>query len=261
MTDQVPTADTSTGWLGLEGRKALVAGAGGLGAAAALSLAAAGADVVLVDLSQERVDAVTAARVVSGSITGTVADLSTPAQCRMAVQKAASDLGGLDAFVHAVGQNDRRPILELGDDDWDRLIRTNLSTAYWTGQEAGRLMCAAGYGRLVFISSVSGLLAHANHSIYAASKAGMNQLVRAMAREWSAFGVEANTVAPGYVETELTRDHLAKDDTRARLESQVPAGRLGVPQEVANAITFLASPRAAFITGQVLYVDGGRTLV
>lgn len=258
----IPTPATrATAWLGLEGKKALVMGAGGLGSATAASLVEAGARVVLVDISRERLDAVTSAFEPPGTVTGLVADLGTAPQCRSVVREAAAGLGGLDVFVHAVGQNDRRPILELGDDDWERLLRVNLSTAYWAGQEAGRLMCASGCGRLVFISSVSGLLAHADHSIYATSKAGMNQLVKAMAREWSGSGVEANAVAPGYVETELTRDHLAKDGHRAALEAQVPAGRLGVPSEVANAITFLASPRASFITGQVLYIDGGRTLV
>jgi gluconate 5-dehydrogenase len=180
---------------------------------------------------------------------------------REAVRTAAGLLGGLDVFVHAIGQNDRRPILELGDSEWDQLMRTNLSTAYWSGQEAGRLMCQAGGGRIVFISSVSGLLAHSDHSIYAASKGGLNQLMKVMAREWAASGVEVNAVAPGYVETDLTRQHLDKDGVREHLESQVPAGRLGTPAEVANAVTFLASPKARFMTGQILYVDGGRTLV
>lgn len=251
-------------WLGLKGSRTIVIGAGGLGAAVVKALSSAGACVAVIDRDPDRLNLV--ATEVRDEFFGTdviqvAADLSTPEACRMAINAAVEQLGGLDGYVHAVGVNDRRPILELGDEDWDRLMTVNLSTAYWSAQEAGRIMCASGYGRLVFISSVSGLLAHADHSIYATSKAGLNQLMRAMAREWSAAGVEVNAVAPGYVETELTSAHLAKAGVRAALESQVPAGRLGAPEEVANAITFLLSRRSSFITGQVLYVDGGRTLV
>jgi NAD(P)-dependent dehydrogenase (short-subunit alcohol dehydrogenase family) len=122
-------------------------------------------------------------------------------------------------------------------------------------------MVGAGYGRMTFVSSVSGLLAHADHAPYAATKGGLNQLIRVMAREWAMHGVTVNAVAPGYIETGLTKDHLDKDGNRATLASMVPAGRLGVPGEVADAVTFLSSDRARFITGQVLYVDGGRVLV
>jgi NAD(P)-dependent dehydrogenase (short-subunit alcohol dehydrogenase family) len=122
-------------------------------------------------------------------------------------------------------------------------------------------MCAAGYGRMIFLSSVSGLLAHADHGPYAATKGGLNQLVRVMAREWAPAGVTVNAVAPGYTQTDLTRDYLGRPGVREELTSLVPAGRLGTPADVADAVAFLASDRAAFITGHVLYVDGGRTLV
>jgi gluconate 5-dehydrogenase len=114
---------------------------------------------------------------------------------------------------------------------------------------------------MVFVSSVSGLLAHPHHAPYAAAKGGMNQMFRVMAREWARYGVTVNAVAPGYIETNLTRGYLDKDNNRESLESLVPAERLGRPEEVADAITFLASDRARFITGETLYVDGGRTLV
>jgi len=160
-----------------------------------------------------------------------------------------------------VGRNVRTSVLELGDDDWRQIVELNLSTAYWLGREVGRGMVDAGYGRMVFLSSVSGLLAHSRHAPYAATKGGLNQLVRVMAREWAPRGVTVNAVAPGYIETDLTRAHLDTDGHRQELESLVPTGRLGMPHEVADAVTFLASDRAAFITGHILYVDGGRVLV
>jgi len=249
-------------WLALTGRPALVVGAGGLGGASAVSLAAQGARVALADLDEGKLDAIARqAKEAGGSIETIPADLRDPGRCRQMVDEAAARIGVPQVFLHAVGRNVRRPVLDLTDADWQQLMELNLSTAYWLGQHVGRLMVGAGYGRMVFVSSVSGLLAHADHAPYAATKGGLNQLVRVMAREWAARGVTVNAIAPGYIETDLTKDHLDKNGNRAALERLVPAQRLGVPEEVADAVTFLASDRARFITGQVLYVDGGRVLV
>jgi gluconate 5-dehydrogenase len=249
-------------WLALNGRRALVVGAGGLGGASAVSLAAQGASVALVDVDEANLESVAkAVKEAGGAVETVVADLSSPGRCRAAVDEAVARVGRLDIFVHAVGRNVRRPVLDLGDGDWDDLVRLNLSTAYWLGQAVGRLMVEAGYGRMVFVSSVSGLLAHPDHAPYAATKGGLNQLCRVMAREWAPSGVTVNAVAPGYIETDMTRDHLDKDGNREALVRLVPAKRLGVPEEVADAVTFLASDRAGFVTGHVLYVDGGRVLV
>ncbi|GID91002.1 SDR family NAD(P)-dependent oxidoreductase [Amorphoplanes digitatis] len=249
-------------WLTLSGRPALVVGAGGLGGASAVALAAQGAPVVLVDLDEERLESVSrAAKDAGGSVRTIAADLRSARRCREVVAEASGLAGVPQIFVHAVGRNVRRPVLELGDEDWRAIVELNLSTAYWLGRAVGALMVEAGYGRMTFVSSVSGLLAHADHAAYAATKGGLNQLLRVMAREWAARGVTVNAVAPGYIETGLTRDHLDRDGNREALESLVPARRLGVPEEIADAVTFLSSDRARFITGQVLYVDGGRVLV
>lgn len=249
-------------WLTLGGRPALVFGAGGLGGASALSLAAAGARVALVDVSEESLDAVArAAKEAGADITTLVADLRTAQACGAAVSAAAAVVGPPQIFLHAVGRNVRKPVLDLEDDDWEETIRLNLTSAYWLGRAVGRLMVERRYGRMIFVSSVSGLLAHADHAPYAATKGGLNQLLRVMAREWAASGVTVNAVAPGYIETDLTRAYLDAGNHRENLESLVPARRLGRPEEVADAVTFLASDRARFITGQVLYIDGGRTLV
>jgi NAD(P)-dependent dehydrogenase (short-subunit alcohol dehydrogenase family) len=249
-------------WLAIAGRPALVAGAGGLGGASAVALAAQGASVVLADLDEERLESVArTAKEAGGSLRTITADLRTPERCREVAAEAAALTGVPQIFVHAVGRNIRRPVLDLDDEDWRGIVELNLSTAYWLGQAVGGLMVEARYGRMTFVSSVSGLLAHADHAPYAATKGGLNQLIRVMAREWATRGVTVNAVAPGYIETGLTKDHLDKDGNREALESLVPAGRLGVPQEIADAVTFLSSDRARFITGQVLYVDGGRVLV
>ena len=144
---------------------------------------------------------------------------------------------------------------------WDRIVRLNLSSAFFAGRAAGRLMTKTGRGSMVFFSSVSSQLAHLHHAPYAASKGGLDQLVKVMAREWAPSGVTVNAVAPGYTETDLTREYLAKPGKRQEMTALVPAGRLGLPDDVVGAVLFLLSPRAAFITGQVLYIDGGRTLV
>lgn len=242
-------------WLGLAGRRVLVAGAGGIGTACATAFADAGAHVMATDVDPARLDGLDA------RIRTVRADLATAGGCGQAVGSAAAELGGLDVLVHAVGVNHRVPVLEVEDEDWQRIMDLNLTSAFRLGRAAGRLMVAGGHGRQVYCSSVSGLLAHPDHAPYAASKGGLNQLVRVMAREWAARGVTVNAVAPGYTETDLTRGHLERPGVREHYTSLVPAGRLGTVEDLTGPVLFLASARAGFVTGHVLYVDGGRTLV
>jgi len=239
-------------WLGLATRRVLVAGSGGIGSACAAAFAAAGARVAVADLDPAKL---------AGHERPLVADFSSTAGCEDAVARTIDELGGLDVLVHAVGANQRVPVLDTTDGDWDRILDVNLSSAFRLGRAAGRHMVDAGWGRQVYCSSVSGLLAHPDHGPYAASKGGMNQLLRVMAREWAPHGVTVNAIAPGYTETDLTRTHLSKPGVREHYTSLVPAGRLGSVSDLTGPVLFLASDQAAFVTGHVMYVDGGRTLV
>jgi gluconate 5-dehydrogenase len=246
-------------WLGLDGSRVLIAGAGGIGGACAAAFAEAGAQVAVVDRSA------TALADLAGSFPGPLvpieADLTEHGSGARVVAETVERLGGLDVLLHAVGINDRRPILDFTEDEWERIITVNLSTLFGLAQAAGRHMVERRSGRVLALSSVSGLLAHHSHGPYAASKGGVNQLLRVMAREWAPYGVTVNALAPGYIETPLTAHHLAQPGKRDELVSQVPAGRLGTPEELTGPALFLSSRHAQFITGHVLYIDGGRTLV
>lgn len=252
----------NTSWLGLSGSRAVVAGAGGIGGACALAYAEAGVSVAVVDRDAAALDALEPLLVSIGMpFTLIQEDLTVHGAGERVIQSAVARLGGLDILLHAVGINDRRPILDFTEDEWERVMRVNLFTLFGLAQAAGRHMVAQGHGRVLALSSVSGLLAHHSHGPYAASKGGINQLLRVMAREWAADGVTVNALAPGYIETPLTAGHLSTPGKREELESLVPAGRLGTPAELTGPALFLSSRHAGFITGHVMYIDGGRTLV
>jgi len=261
MTTQAINVETGS-WLGLEGARVLIAGAGGIGGACAQAYLAEGARVLVVDLDQEALDTLAAQpEAADGDVAFLRADLTEHGAGERVVAEAIDTLGGLDIVLHAVGINDRRPILDFTEDEWERVLRVNLFSVFGLAQAAGRHMVEQGYGRVLALSSVSGLLAHHSHGPYAASKGGINQLLRVMAREWASSGVTVNALAPGYIETPLTAGELAKPGKRENLESLVPAGRLGTPDELTGPALFLSSRHAGFITGHVLYIDGGRTLV
>ena len=248
-------------WLGLTGARVIVAGAGSLGAALVEGFGTAGAEVCVIDVSEDRLDEL-ANRAGLGPDRTIVADLSTAEGSTEAIASGRALLGGLDVFVHGVGINDRRGIEEYSPADWERLIAVNLTSAFFTAQAALQPMRSQGHGRVVFFSSVAGLMGHKKHGPYAATKGAINQLTKVMAHEYAADGVTVNAVAPGYMETNLTTAYLdAHPDERARLLTLIPAGRFGQLDEVVGPVLFLASRRASFVTGHVMYIDGGRTVV
>jgi NAD(P)-dependent dehydrogenase (short-subunit alcohol dehydrogenase family) len=245
-----------------EGRRALISGGGGgIGLATARRLRAEGADVALLDLDGEV--AHVAARIGAVAL---VADVRDHDAVDAAVQEARDALGGpVDVVVNAAGVYRITPLLELEPSAWDDVLAINLRGSWLVARAAVRRLVAepARGGAVVNISSTAGLVADRGEpsAHYNASKAGLIALTKQMAVEWAPYGIRANAVCPGVIDTSMLR--LMDDPTAGQryLDDQVPLRRLGRPEEVADAIAFLASTRASYITGVAVPVDGGVTAI
>jgi 3-oxoacyl-[acyl-carrier protein] reductase len=237
----------------LDGKVALVTGASrGIGAAIARELARAGARVAVNYRSGRE-----AAEEIAGGIGGVVVqgDVADAEQAQAMVERAESELGDLDILVNNAGVTRDTLLARMSDDDWDAVLGTNLGGVFHTSRAVARKMLRRRAGSIVNLTSVVGLRGNPGQANYVAAKAGVIGFTKALARELGGRGVRVNAVAPGYIETELTM--VLSEPVRDMILTNTPLGRLGRPEDVAGAVRFLCSDEAAFVTGEVLLVDGG----
>jgi 3-oxoacyl-[acyl-carrier protein] reductase len=237
----------------LEGRNALVTGGSrGIGAVVARELAAAGARVVVNYRTSAEAAEALASEIGGVAIAG---DVGSAEEAAAVVERAQAELGDLDILVNNAGITRDTLIARMSDEDWDAVIATNLSAAFYTARAVSRKMLRRRSGAIVNMTSYVGLHGNPGQANYAATKAGLIGLTKALAKELGTRGVRVNAVAPGYITTDITSG--LSDEIRGFLLSATALGRLGEPEDVARAVRFLCSDEAGFITGEVLLVDGG----
>jgi 2-dehydro-3-deoxy-D-gluconate 5-dehydrogenase len=243
----------------LSGKTAVVTGCRrGIGRAATYALARAGADIVGVSTSLSAHDEVASdVESLGRRFLAYRCDFGDRKAVHGLARQLESDVDRVDVLVLNAGTIERRPAVEHGDDLWDRVIEVNLTAQFVLARELGRRMVAAGSGKIVFVASLLSFQGGITVPGYAASKGGIAQLMKALANEWAAYGVNVNAIAPGYIATDNTQA-LREDEVRARqILERIPAGRWGTPEDVAGAFLFLASPASDYVNGVVLPVDGG----
>lgn len=240
----------------LAGKVALVTGGSrGIGRCICVALAKAGAKVFINYASNSLAAEETVKLCPEGSAELLGFDVSSSASVEAAFDTIKQKAGKLDILVNNAGITSDGLLIRMKDEDWKRTLAINLDGAFYCGRAASKMMMKARSGRIINISSVVGEMGNVGQVAYVSSKAGLIGMTKAMARELAARGVTVNAVAPGYIETDMTKDLGA--ELRTQLEANIPFGRTGQPEEVAAAVAFLASDMAGYITGQVIGVNGG----
>ena len=238
----------------LDGRVALVTGATrGIGRAIALELAKQGAKVVGTATSEAG-----AATISQAGIAGRVLDVRDAAQCDALVAAIQKEFGDIAVLVNNAGVTRDNLALRMKDADWDLVMETNLRPVFRLSRAVMRGMMKARWGRIINITSVVGASGNPGQANYAAAKAGIVGMAKSLARELGSRNITVNCVAPGFIDTDMTR--ALPEEQKAALLGQIPLGRLGQPEDIAAAVAYLASPAAGYVTGVVLHVNGGMYL-
>ncbi len=243
----------------LSDRVAIVTGSGqGIGQAIALKLAEAGATVVVNDIGDSAQNVADEIKKMKREGMAILADVSLPSDVTRLVNTTIDTYGKVDILVNNAGITRDRLILRMSDDDWDRVLTVNLKSVFLCTRAVLRHMIRQRWGRIISIASIIGLIGNVGQANYASAKAAIIGLTRTIAKEAASRGITANAVAPGFIDTAMTQQ--LPEERRQELMSRIPLGVLGTPRDVAEAVAFLASEEARYITGQVLTVDGGISL-
>ena len=247
----------------LAGRTALVTGSSrGLGRAMAEGLAVAGARVIISGTNAETVDATVAAMTAAGHwAMGAPFDVTSEADVVRIFGEFDAKGIAVDILVNNAGIQFRKPMVELQTADWQRVIDTNLTSAFVIGREAAKRMIPRGYGKIINIGSLTSELARATVAPYTVAKGGIKMLTRAMAAEWAEHGLQANAIGPGYMLTDMNQALIDNAAFDAWVKGRTPSRRWGKPEELIGAAVFLASPASDYVNGQIIYVDGGMLAV
>ena len=239
----------------LNGEVALVTGASrGIGAAIAQTLAAAGAKVIGTATSEAGAQAIGERLAAHGGV-GRVLDVTDGAATEALLEAIAKEFGAITLLVNNAGITRDQLLMRMKDEDWQAILDTNLTSVYRTSKAVMRGMMKARKGRIINIASVVGVTGNPGQSNYAAAKAGIIAFSKSLAREIGSRGITVNVVAPGFIETDMTKS--LNEEQRNALIGQIALGRLGQPDDIAQAVLFLASPAAAYVTGETLHVNGG----
>lgn len=260
MALSLPARDAVLGLQDLSGRVALVTGGGsGLGRAMAWGLACHGAAIAIIDRDEGAAESC-AREIAQGTGARTIAlkaDVSKEDEVVQAVARAASEFGRLDILINNAGHNIRKPLIDYSVAEFDSLHDVHVRGSFLFCREAGRLMRDSRRGSIINVASMLGHVAAVNVAPYAAAKAAILQLTKALALELAPFGVRVNAISPGYIDTPLTRQH--PDEVRNRIMQTTPLGRFGTASELIGPVVFLASDASSFVTGSSLVIDGGWT--
>ncbi len=243
--------------MSISGKIALVTGAAqGIGREIALALASDGADVAICDVNLDAAQKTAAEIEAKGKKSLAIkANVASSADVSAMIEQVVEKFGRIDILVNNAGITRDGLILRMKDEDWDLVLSINLKGAFLCAKSALKYMSKQRSGTVINIASIVGAMGNAGQANYVASKAGLIGLTKTIAREYANRGITANAVAPGFIETAMTQ--ALPENVRQELAKQIPMGKLGTPEDVANAVRFLASPWASYITGQVVHVNGG----